>query len=565
LKQPNPSTALARVVVDELSRGGVDLMVISPGSRSAALAIAASEHADLETRVVLDERSAAFHALGRAKATGFPAAVLSTSGTAPANFFPAIVEADMSLTPLVVLSADRPAELRGVGANQTIDQIRLYGNSVRFFSDVEATGSDANLNESWRSTVSEAMTMALGQGDRPGPVHLNLAFREPTVPVSDDGRTQVSEYPFAIDGRAAGAPWMNPAIPAPIPTDLHLAGSSRGLVIAGEGDYDRDGVMKAAESLGWPVLATALSRMRGEPVVSAYHHVLAAGVPEHLIPETVYVIGAVGPSQRLEDLVESAFGRRIRVDGWGRRIDPRNNATDVLHAEPVATLMGAASAKTTSRWVDAWMAAETAVRQAVDQALDNIAVPAGASIVRSLNDVSWGTLVVASSLSIREVDAHLIRRGNVIANRGASGIDGFVSTALGAASTAPRTLAISGDLSLLHDSNGFLCDVVDDLVMVVLDNNGGGLFDTLPPSVHAPFYERLFVTPHGRDIEQLARFHDVSFTTVRTPEEASTESQERLDAGGRHLIRVPIDRGSDLETHEMLDEVSRTAVSLLQA
>ena len=254
---------MARAVVDELSRGGVDLVVISPGSRSAALAIAASEHPQLETRVVLDERSAAFHALGRAKATGFPAAVLSTSGTAPANYFPAIVEADMSLTPLVVLSADRPMELRGVGANQTIDQTRLFGEKVRFFTDVEAPGSDANLNESWRSTVSEAVARALGQGDRPGPVHLNLAFGEPTVPVADDGRTLVSEYPFAIDGRAAGAPWIDPAIRVPGPADLHLVGSSRGLIIAGEGDYDRGGVMQAAETPGWPVLATALSGIRG--------------------------------------------------------------------------------------------------------------------------------------------------------------------------------------------------------------------------------------------------------------------------------------------------------------
>jgi len=556
---------MARAVVDELFRGGVDLVVISPGSRSAALAIAASEHPHLETRVVLDERSAAFHALGRAKATGFPAAVLSTSGTAPANYFPAIVEADMSLTPLIVVSADRPVELQGVGANQTIDQIRLFGEKVRFFAHVEAPGSDANLNESWRSTVAEAVAMALGQEDRPGPVHLNLAFREPTVPVADDGRAPASEYPFAIDGRAAGAPWVHPAIPVPPPADLHLVGSSRGLIIAGEGDYDRGGVMKAAEALGWPLVATALSGMRGESVVSTYHHVLVDGVPEHLIPETAYVIGAVGPSQRLEDLIESAVEQRIRVDGWGRRLDPRNNATDVLHAEPVATLMRAATSRADSRWVDAWMAAEMSVRQAVDQTLDKVAAPTGASIVRSLNDVSWGTLVVASSLPIREVDAHLVRRGNVIANRGASGIDGFVSTALGVASTAPRTLAISGDLSLLHDSNGFLSEFVDDLVMVVLDNNGGGLFDALPLSAHAPSYERLFVTPHGRDIEQLARFHELGFITVRTPQEACAASAERLDAGGLHLIRVPIERRADLEARQSLEDAGRAAVSLFQA
>lgn len=555
---------MARATVDELWRNGIGLVVISPGSRSAALAIAAAEHPDLETRVVMDERSAGFHALGRAKATGFPAAVLSTSGTAPANYFPAVVEADMSLTPLVVLSADRPVELRGVGANQTIDQIRLYGDRVRFFGDVQAPGSDVNLNESWRSTVSEAVAAALGQGDRPGPVHLNLAFREPTVPVRDDGRTRGLGYPFSIDGRREAAPWINPVIPVPPSAVLRLVGSSRGLVIAGEGEYDRGGLMEAAEALGWPILATALSGMRGETVVSTYHHLLIGGVPRHLIPETVFVVGAVGPSQRLEDLIESAVGQRIRVDAWGRRIDPRRNATHVLHAEPVATLRSAATTKTAPYWVEAWLEADRQLRETIDRSLDEVTVPSGASIARSLNDVSWERLVVASSLPVREVDSHLTRQGTVIANRGASGIDGFVSTALGVASATSRTLAISGDLSLLHDSNGFLCDVVDDLVMIVLDNDGGGLFDDLPPAAHAPSYERLFVTPHGRDLGQLARFHNLGFMTVETPEQATSASMERLDRGGRHLIRVPIERRADLETRQMLEEVSREFVSLLQ-
>jgi 2-succinyl-5-enolpyruvyl-6-hydroxy-3-cyclohexene-1-carboxylate synthase len=555
---------MARAMMDELWRNGIGLVVISPGSRSAALAIAAAAHPDLETRVVLDERSAAFHALGRAKATGFPAAVLSTSGTAPANYFPAVVEADMSLTPLVVLSADRPVELRGVGANQTIDQIRLYGHRVRFFDDVEAPGSDVNLNESWRSTVSKAVATALGQGDRPGPVHLNLAFREPMVPVTDDGRTQGLEYPFSIDGRQEGGPWTNPVIPAPPSADLRVVGSSRGLVIAGEGEYDRGGLMEAAEALGWPVLATALSGMRGESVVSTYHHLLIGGVPQHLTPETVYVVGAVGPSQRLEDLIESAVGQRIRVDARGRRIDPRRNATQVLHAEPVAILIRAATTKTAPHWAEAWLEADRQLRETIDRSLDEVTVPSGASIARSLNDVSWERLVVASSLPIREVDSHLTRRGTVIANRGASGIDGFVSTALGVASAKSRTLAISGDLSLLHDSNGFLCDVIDDLVMIVLDNDGGGLFDDLPPAAHAPSYERLFVTPHGRDLEQLARFHNLWFMTAQTPEEAASSSMEALDRGGRHLIRVPIERRADLKARQMLDEASRGAVSLLQ-
>ena len=204
---------MASAIMDELFRGGVGLVVISPGSRSAALAIAAAEHPNLETRVVLDERSAAFHALGRAKSSGMPAAIVSTSGTAPTNYFPAAVEADMSLTPLIVLSADRPEELRGVGANQTIDQIRLFGDRVRFFADIEAPDSDFDGNNTWRSTVSKAVAMSLGQGDRPGPVHLNIAFREPTVPVVDDGRSRALEYPFTTEGRPGNLPWIDLRMP----------------------------------------------------------------------------------------------------------------------------------------------------------------------------------------------------------------------------------------------------------------------------------------------------------------------------------------------------------------
>ena len=554
---------MAHTVMDELSRGGVELVVISPGSRSAALAIAATAHSDIETRVVLDERSAAFHALGRAKASGMPAAIVSTSGTAPTNYFPAVVEADMSLTPLIVLSADRPEELRDVGANQTIDQIRLFGDRVRLFADIEAPGPDVDNNETWRAIVSDAVAMAIGQRGQPGPVHLNLAFREPTVPIADDGRSHADEYPFPTEGRARNVPWIDRTWPDQESVNLQLDPAVRGLVIAGEGEYHRQRVLDAAASMGWPVLATALSGMRGLDVVSSYHHILSGGIPNALMPEVVFAIGSVGPSQRLEHLIESSVGLRFRIDARGRHIDPSLNATEVLWADPAVTLESRGPGQAPTDWTMGWREVEQRVFSRLSESLAQAPV-SGPVVARALNEVPWGTLVVASSLPIREVDAHLARRGSVIANRGASGIDGFVSTALGVASVAPRTLALTGDLSLIHDSNGFLSDVVDDLVMIVLDNNGGGLFDALPPATHAPFYERLFVAPHDRDIEQLARFHDIHFNVASMPEDVITESTERLDAGGRHLIRVPIDRGADLETHEMLDEVSRATAALLQ-
>jgi 2-succinyl-5-enolpyruvyl-6-hydroxy-3-cyclohexene-1-carboxylate synthase len=546
--------------MDELFRGGVGLVVISPGSRSASLAIAATEHPNLETRVVLDERSAGFHALGRAKASGMPAAIVSTSGTAPTNYFPAVAEGDMSLTPLIVLSADRPQELRGVGANQTIDQVRLFGDRVRFFADIEAPDSDFDGNDAWRSTVSKAVAMSVGQGDRPGPVHLNVAFREPTVPVADDGRSRALEYPFTTEGRPGDLPWIDHALPDEESTDFELSPSARGLVIAGEGEYDRRRVLDAAVSMGWPILATAQSGLRGLDVVSTYHHILSAGIPTSLMPEVVLTIGSVGPSLRLENLVGSSIDLRIRVDRWGRHIDPSLNATEMLRANPALLLERRGPGKAPTDWTKAWSEAGRRVFSSTKEHLGQAPI-SGPVVASALNQVAWETLVVASSLPIRDVDAHLDRQGLVIANRGASGIDGFVSTSAGVASIASRTLAISGDLSLLHDSNGFLADSIDDLVIIVLDNNGGGLFDALPPAKHAPSYERLFVAPHDRDIEQLARFHDVAFAVAATPEAIIAEAEERLRSGGLHLIRVPIDREADVETRRMLDEVSRAEVA----
>jgi 2-succinyl-5-enolpyruvyl-6-hydroxy-3-cyclohexene-1-carboxylate synthase len=475
----------------------------------------------------------------------------------------------MSLTPLIVLSADRPEELRGVGANQTIDQIRLFGGKVRFFADIAAPNSDADDNGVWRSVVSDAVAMAIGQGGRPGPVHINLAFREPTVPVGDDGRSRVDEYPFATNGRPGDLPWIDQTLLDEESADLEgafvqLSPLDRGLVIAGEGKYDRRRVLDAAASMGWPVLATAQSGLRGFDVVSNYHHVLAGGVPISLVPEVVVTIGSVGPSSRLEELVESSGGLRIRVDTWGRRIDPSLSATDVLKADPAMLLEQHQPGRASPDWANGWQDVGQRVSSKVHDQL-GWAPMSGPVMAGALNEIPWETLVVASSLPIRDVDAHLARKGRVLANRGASGIDGFVSTSLGVASISPRTLALSGDLSLLHDSNAFLTDSVDDLVLIVLDNNGGGLFDALPLATHAPDFERLFIAPHDRNFEQLARFHEVAFAVAVTPQEVIAEAKQRLRAGGRHLVHVPIDRRTDLEVREMLDEISRAEVLLWES
>jgi 2-succinyl-5-enolpyruvyl-6-hydroxy-3-cyclohexene-1-carboxylate synthase len=561
MTQPNPSTALARAVVDEMSRHGVSLAVISPGSRSAALAIAFDQHPDITTRVVVDERSAAFWALGHARATGHPAAVLATSGTAVANHLPALIEAEQSLVPLIVISADRPPELLHVGANQTIDQVGLFGTKVRWFCNIGPAQSGADHNSYWRSTVSQAMARALGQGSRPGPVHLNVAFREPTVPVEDDGRSAADPYPFSIEGRPGGGRWQEHSIARPGAAALETTASARGLILAGEGDYEPEPLMAAARRLGWPVLATALSGLRGEATISTYHHLLVSGVPATLLPELVVTIGRTGPSDRLSALT-SIQCRQVSIDRWGCWNDPRRQATSVLQADPVATLdrVEAAGAPD-ANWVGRWQAADRSVRDALDEAISVGEQPTGPAVARALSNGSWESLVSASSMPIRDVDAHTVHRGSIHANRGASGIDGLVSTALGVAAAGSRTVVLTGDLSLLHDDNGFLTDQLPNAVFVVVDNNGGGLFDLLPQAAHAPGFDRLFVTPHQRDLMGLAAFHGLDATTVANPGELSPEIEQRLESGGCHLLVIPVDREADLKLRQALDEVARSVVA----
>ena len=542
MTHPNPSTALARVVIDELVVGGVGFIAISPGSRSGALAIAAAGHPEVETRVFIDERSAAYWALGASRATGRPAAVVATSGTAPANFFPAVVEADMSCIPLVVISADRPSELRGVGANQTIDQVEMFGRKVRAYRGIEAPDARTDGNRSWRLAVGELLARASG-GPMPGPVHLNVAFREPTVPVTHDGRTGSTAYEPLTPRLDLGAE----STPEPDVAQGRMveAGSARGVVIAGDGEYDRAGVVAEARRLGWPVLATAVSGMRGGEVISSYRYLLDGGVPADLVPDTVVAVGGIGPDPRLEDLVAVAAAR-IRVDRWGRHIDPGRNATAVISADPVDFLRGVPESPVGS-WEHGWRDADDAVRARVVAAIEARDRMTGGGVAHALNQVERGAVVVASSLPVREVDAHLTTPGPVFANRGASGIDGFVSTALGVASVIPGTIAFAGDLSLLHDSNGFLNDAPTDMTLIVVDNSGGGLFDSLPQARHAPEFERLFITPPKRDLADLLRFHGASVMSAYRPQELVEAVDESVGRPGLDAVIVPVDRIYDLE------------------
>jgi 2-succinyl-5-enolpyruvyl-6-hydroxy-3-cyclohexene-1-carboxylate synthase len=564
---PNASTAQARVLVDELVRGGLTDVVLCPGSRSAPFAFAFDAEPRVRLHVHPDERSAAFVALGIAHATGRPAAVVVTSGSAVANLHPAVVEADAAGVPLLLLTADRPPELRETGADQTIRQVGIFGASLRWGVDLGVAEDRADVVATWRASAARALAEASGLSGPPGPVQLNVPFREPTVPVTDDGRTVAAPFVTPLDvGVQPGIARTSVAIAraarrlADTEIDVlatRFAAVERGLIVVGSGAQDAataDAVQVLSRSTGWPVLAEGhtSARHRDGALRSWPHLVEHDGFRDTHRPELVVRVGRATLTRALARLVATA-SIELLIDAHGRWWDPSRSlattAGELLVADPVDTFTRVAEVLamgTSSVWGDAWREADALVDAALTQHLDAGGGQDGARVVRDVvaNAPLGAHMVVASSMAVRHVDRHTPQREDLVwhANRGTAGIDGTVSTALGvaigtAATSGAPVVAIVGDLALLHDTNGWLLDAaVDwlDLTVIVLDDDGGTIFDLLPPG-DFPSQRRLFATPHGRDLAHLAALHGVAYTQVGIGEAGSHLRQEGSGPDARLL------------------------------
>ncbi|WP_369139527.1 2-succinyl-5-enolpyruvyl-6-hydroxy-3-cyclohexene-1-carboxylic-acid synthase [Modestobacter versicolor] len=569
----NPATAFARVLVDEMVRGGVTDAVVAPGSRSApvALALADAETAGrLRLHVRIDERTAAFLALGLARAAGRPVPVLTTSGTATAHLHAAVLEAAASGVPLLALTADRPPELRSTGANQTIEQPGLYGGAVRWAVDVGVpeAGREAAQNRYWRSVVAKALLVARGDvsGD-PGPVHLNLGLREPLLP--DDG-TPGTPAPLPsgdLAGRPDGAPWTVAAPGAGAPPAL-VGTAGRTLVVAGDAPAALGrAAAAAADRHGWPVLAEpssgawgAAGAVRGAALLLAAPDWLAAHRPERVV-----VVGRPTLSRPVSALLADPAVRVETVAATPRWADPGRGSAVVGAGRPGTDDAGPSD----EAWVADWSAAATRVGGAVDAELDDPAH--GLTAARLARDVvaalpAGALLVVGSSTPVRDVDRLAVPRGDltVLANRGVAGIDGTISTAVGAALAHPGggpAFALMGDLTFLHDLTGLLTgegEAVPDLTVVVPDNDGGGIFAQLEPGQpqHASSYRRVFGTPHGRDLVAVARALGWAATAVDEPGQLPAA----LAAGGPRVVVVRTDAAADAALAVRLREVAAAAL-----
>jgi 2-succinyl-5-enolpyruvyl-6-hydroxy-3-cyclohexene-1-carboxylate synthase len=579
MDRTNRNTALASALAEELGRCGIRQAVICPGSRSTPLALALWRGPAIDARVVVDERSAAFLALGASQATGIPVAVLSTSGTAAANFHPAVCEADESGVPLIVLTADRPPELRGIGAGQTIDQLKLYGDAVRWFCEVGTHDADDAGLLHFRSVACRAFWTALGD-PRPGPVHLNVAWRDPLGPEPrpDDVTATAA---LALEGRGGDRP-LTTVPPAPSPPAQPLVealaerieGSARGVIVAGRMRPGAQAEIAAlAAATGFPILAEPTSQLRFGPhdrslVVAAYEPIARAR-PGSLTPDLVLRFGEMPTCkplrQWLADIPEAAH---LAVDprhGWN---EPTRVAGAIIRARPAPlcdALVEALGERTAGEdWSRAWLEGAAAAERAVAAELDGLDAPTEPGLHAMLGHAySDGDLVyTASSMPIRDQEA-FVGRGEpevlFLANRGANGIDGLISSGIGAAiATGRPAWILTGDLGLFHDMNALaaLRGTHAAVRIVVINNDGGAIFEFLPQSdqVERVEFEALLGTPVGIEPQRVAGLHGLAYTRLDRLHQLAT-----LPAGPV-LAEIRTDRAANLVLHRRLAELATEAV-----
>jgi len=576
----NVNTALASAFAEELARCGLRHAVLSPGSRSTPLALALWRQPEIETTVIVDERSAAFFALGAAQASGTPVAILCTSGSAAANFHPAVCEADHSAVPLLVLTADRPPELRGIGAGQAIDQLKLYGSSVRWFCEVGTHAANDEGLLHYRSTACRAFAIARGDS-RPGPVHLNCPFREPLAPVPDEGAVTATD-PLALTGRD------NRPLTAVTPIDMepsqflldevakHIAEADIGVIVAGR-QLDpelREPVAHLARVAGFPILAEPTSQLRCGPhdrsyVVTAYDLLLRdEGFRETASPDLILRFGEMPTSKPLRSWLAQSGADQIVVDPLGAWNEPSCRAAALLRADPTELAAGWTARLGEDRPAPAmWLEAERAAREAIEAELGQTDMPSEPALQLALSSAYGdGELVyTASSMPIRDQEAFLPSTevdATFLCNRGTNGIDGLISSGIGAAhATGKPTTIVTGDLGLLHDLGGLaaLRDVSTPVRIVVIDNDGGGIFHFLPQedTLEGEEFEALLGTPRGVDVAKAAALFDLPHRLL-----GSLAGLPDALAAGTGLIEIKTDRRANLDLHRRVADRVADAVEV---
>ncbi len=563
--------AAAQAFVDELARCGVRHACVSPGSRSTPLALGLAEDPRIRVWIHPDERSGSFFALGLAKASGIPVVLLCTSGTAAANFFPAVVEAAYARVPLLMLTADRPPELRDNGAPQAIDQSRLYGVHVRWYTELPVPDSSPGIERHVRVTACRAFAAALGIPA--GPVHLNFPFREPLLPDPADLVTSMQ-----VGDRPDGEPYVRVTRGPRIPDSTQirqmaadLDARHRGLIVSGPKDDGRlaEPLVRLAHRLGYPVLADGLSPLRTGPhdrslVIDTYDASLRDPVwCDAHEPEVILRFGAMPTSKPLvQYLSHFPQARHIVVDdGEGWR-DSSLLAAEMAYADPVefCEQLDAALGQRpdlSMGWAQEWLDAHARTQRAISDTLTGMCGMFEGRIFAELRRLlpDGATLFVGNSMPVRDLDTFFGATDTAIrtlCNRGANGIDGVISTALGASveCTGPLVLAI-GDLSFYHDMNGLLAAKQYGLnaTIVLINNDGGGVFSFLPQAEHREHFETLYGTPHGLDFRDAVRLYGGEYLRSDTWSDFRAAIVRGIASPGLTVVEVRTDREQNVRLH----------------
>ncbi|HEY7478483.1 MAG TPA: 2-succinyl-5-enolpyruvyl-6-hydroxy-3-cyclohexene-1-carboxylic-acid synthase [Actinomycetota bacterium] len=555
----------AWALVDELVRAGVHHACLSPGSRSTPLALAIARHPEVEVHTYLDERASGFTALGLAKTRQRAVAIVCTSGTAAAELLPAVVEASQARVPLAILTADRPPRLRGTGANQTIDQAGLYGRFVRASLEPPVPASDED-EPGWASAGRDAIVAMTSLPI--GPVHVNCPFDEPLTPGSVD-----LPSPGPRRERPPGPkPWEDRVTPEDVDRVAHAISGRRGVIVAGSRTWEDNGrVGHLAERLGWPMLAEPLSGLRRPgAALSAGQALLGARdwLDAHR-PEVALQVGATPTARATQALVASA--ELIVVDVHNLDPDPEHHASVRVDAQPddlVGAVLGRRVEPAPFGWLTEWEVADERARAALDRVLDGEPQPSGVGIARDLAAAipAGGILLAGNSLPVRDLDLTMTPRDDlrVLGNRGASGIDGLVSTAIGAAaSRRGSTYALLGDLAFVYDLGALGWAARHDppgLTIVVVDNRGGRVFSDLPQR-DLPEFEDLFLMPHEADLEALTLATGADHVSVRQASGLAVAVRE--PATGIRVVVVPVDPEHDRSVRARIEEAVAQAVDTL--
>lgn len=579
----DPTYAGLEAFVAELVHAGVEHACIMPGARSTPLALTLATEPGVRAWSHIDERSGAFFALGIAKATRRPVAVVCTSGTATANLLPAAIEAFYAHVPLLLLTADRPPELRDCGAAQTIDQIKLYGAHVKWFTEVGMADAGPRY---FRTLACQAVARACATP--PGPVHLNFPFREPLMPASGSPGIAATDA-SAADDTSRPSTLVSSVIASPPERAVQtlaavLAATSRGLIACGPQDGAVDfpaAVVGLAKLIGYPVLADPMSQVRTgvhdtSLVIDAYDALFRDEAPAcRFLPNVVLRFGPLPMSKAFATFLQQHPPcRQIVVDPLTPWSDPTSTAAELLPWDPVATCealsrhFGNTIDRSGDGWRTEWLTAARRARQAIECQLESLNElfegKVFAELARLLPD--GACLYAGNSMPIRDLETFWpvgSRRIRFLCNRGANGIDGFISSGLGAAAVSEQPLVmVTGDLAFYHDLNGLLAAKRHGLraTIIVINNDGGGIFSFLPQRACGDQVAEYFFTPHGLDFRGAAEMYGCVFTRVASWEQFRSAVMASLHAQQTTVIEVPSDRRRNVKLHRRIWAVAAEAV-----